>query len=59
MESRLVELLTAGDWRTAETEIANAPAAAATHLLKLLLHEAPFDKDGVRGAFDESGAAAP
>jgi len=54
MESRLVELLTAGDWRTAETEIAHEPAAAATLLLKLLLHEAPFDKEGVRVAFDET-----
>jgi HEAT repeat protein len=54
MESRLVELLTAGDWRTAETEIADEPAAAATHLLKLLFHEAPFDKDSVRVAFAET-----
>jgi len=54
MENRLVELLAAGDWRTAEVEAAAEPATAAPQILKLLLHEAPFDTPRIRVAFAET-----
>ena len=53
MESRLVSLLSAGDWREAEAAIAAEPVAATPSLLRLLRHEPPFDTDRVRAAFAE------